>query len=55
MPMFGVIKETFEREGGSIRGEDDFFSVASTTPLVASSHCQDACSRSEANLQTFDP
>lgn len=26
---------TFEREGGSIRGEDDFFSVARTIPLVA--------------------
>lgn len=35
MPIFGVIKLTFEREGGSIRGEDDFFSVARTMPLVA--------------------
>lgn len=35
MPMFGVMRETFEREGGSMRGEEDFFSVASTTPLVA--------------------
>lgn len=33
--MLGVIRETFERDGGSIRGEDDFFSVAKTTPLVA--------------------
>lgn len=35
MPIFGVIKLTFERDGGSMRGEDDFFSVASTMPLVA--------------------
>ena len=33
--MFGVIRETLERDGGSMRGEEDFFSVASTTPLVA--------------------
>lgn len=26
---------TFEREGGSIKGEDDFFSVARTIPFVA--------------------
>lgn len=35
MPISGVIKETFERDGGSIKGDDDFFSVARTTPLVA--------------------
>ena len=35
MPMLGVIRLTFEREGGSIKGEEDFFSVASTMPLVA--------------------
>lgn len=33
--MFGVIKETFESDGGSIKGDDDFFSVAKTMPLVA--------------------
>lgn len=33
--MFGVMRETFESEGGSMRGEEDFFSVARTTPLVA--------------------
>ena len=33
--MLGVIRETFEREGGSMRGEEDFFSVARTMPLVA--------------------
>lgn len=33
--MSGVMRDTFEREGGSIRGEEDFFSVASTMPLVA--------------------
>jgi hypothetical protein len=35
MPMFGVMRLTFEREGGSMRGDDDFFSVARTIPLVA--------------------
>lgn len=35
MPMFGVIRETFEREGGSMRVDEDFFSVARTMPLVA--------------------
>jgi len=35
MPMLGVIRLTFEREGGSMRGDEDFFSVARTMPLVA--------------------
>src|SRR5579862_7142214 len=35
MPIFGVMRDTLEREGGSMRGEEDFFSVASTMPLVA--------------------
>jgi hypothetical protein len=35
MPMLGVIRLTLERDGGSIRGEEDFFSVASTMPFVA--------------------
>lgn len=35
MPISGVMSETLEREGGSIRGEEDFFSVASTMPFVA--------------------
>ena len=35
MPRFGVISETLEREGGSMSGDEDFFSVARTTPLVA--------------------
>jgi hypothetical protein len=38
MPIFGVIKLTFERDGGSMRGDDDFFSVARTIPLVAKEH-----------------
>jgi len=33
--MSGVIKEILEREGGSMSGEEDFFSVASTIPFVA--------------------
>jgi hypothetical protein len=35
MPMLGVMRETFERDGGSMRGDEDFFSVARTTPFVA--------------------
>jgi len=35
MPISGVMREILDREGGSIRGEEDFFSVASTMPLVA--------------------
>lgn len=35
MPISGVISEILESEGGSIRGEEDFFSVASTMPFVA--------------------
>jgi hypothetical protein len=35
MPIFGVIRLTFERDGGSIRGDEDFFSVARTMPFVA--------------------
>lgn len=33
--MLGVMRLTFDREGGSIRGEEDFFSVARTMPFVA--------------------
>lgn len=33
--MLGVIRETFDNEGASIRGDEDFFSVARTMPLVA--------------------
>lgn len=33
--MSGVMRETLEREGGSISGEEDFFSVARTMPFVA--------------------
>jgi hypothetical protein len=35
IPMLGVIRLTLESDGGSIRVEDDFFSVARTMPLVA--------------------
>jgi hypothetical protein len=30
------MREILEREGGSMSGEDDFFSVARTIPFVAS-------------------
>jgi hypothetical protein len=39
MPMLGVMRLTLEREGGSMRGEEDFFSVARTMPFVAG-RCQ---------------
>lgn len=47
MPMFGVMRETFESEGGSMRGEEDFFSVARTTPFVAGENL-DVTSRYQA-------
>jgi len=39
MPMFGVTSETFEDDEASMRGVDDFFSVARTTPFVAVQTC----------------
>jgi len=33
--MLGVIHDIFSREHEFIRGVEDFFSVARTTPLVA--------------------
>jgi hypothetical protein len=33
--MFGVIRETFAEECGSMSGDEDFFSVARTMPFVA--------------------
>ena len=35
MPMLGVIWLTLVRDEGSVNGEEDFFSVANTMPLVA--------------------
>lgn len=35
MPQLGVMREILEREEESMRVEADFFSVASTMPLVA--------------------
>jgi hypothetical protein len=35
MPMLGVMRLTLESDGGSMRGEEDFFSVARTMPFVA--------------------
>lgn len=33
--MLGVMRLILEREAGSVSGDDDFFSVAKTIPLVA--------------------
>lgn len=35
MPMLGVMSDTFEDEEASMRGVEDFFSVARTMPLAA--------------------
>lgn len=35
MPMFGVTRLTFDDDAESMRGDDDFFSVARTIPFVA--------------------
>ena len=35
MPISGVIKDTLDSDGGSISGDEDFFSVANTMPFVA--------------------
>lgn len=35
MPMFGVMREILEEEAESMRGVEDFFSVARTMPLAA--------------------
>lgn len=40
MPMFGVTRLILEEEDASIRGEEDFFSVARTMPFVADETCQ---------------
>jgi hypothetical protein len=34
--MFGVTRLTFDDDAESMRGEEDFFSVARTMPFVAS-------------------
>jgi len=35
MPMSGVIKDIFSRDCDVMSGDEDFFSVARTTPFVA--------------------
>lgn len=35
MPMLGVMRLILDSDEGSASGEDDFFSVARTIPLVA--------------------
>ena len=40
MPTLGVMRETLDRDEGSMRVEADFFSVARTMPLVAVKACQ---------------
>ena len=47
---------TFESEGGSIKGDDDFFSVASTMPFVAAKVIRDLRKRADYIVRqvTFD-
>lgn len=52
--MFGVMRETLESEGGSMRGDDDFFSVARTIPLVARLLLELVADISRLKLLTFD-
>jgi len=35
MPIFGVIRLTFDEDAESMSGDEDFFSVARTIPFVA--------------------
>jgi hypothetical protein len=35
IPILGVMRLTLESDGGSMSGEEDFFSVARTIPFVA--------------------
>lgn len=39
MPRSGVMEETLDSDGGSMSGDEDFFSVARTTPFVAAGVC----------------
>lgn len=45
--MSGVMGETLESEGGSMSGEDDFFSVARTMPFVAVGSVRDGLRESK--------
>lgn len=53
MPILGVIRETLEEDDGSMSGDDDFFSVASTMPLVAD-RMSDTLTTRHALSPTFD-
>jgi len=44
--MFGVMRLILDREEGSARGDEDFFSVARTIPLVATERGECQCQRS---------
>lgn len=53
MPTLGVMRETLEREEGSMRVEADFFSVARTMPLVAAAKNQYEIK--EYTIKVFQP
>ena len=53
MPMLGVISETLESEGGSMSGDEDFFSVARTIPFVAAWNVN-ICTSTVDKRSTFD-
>lgn len=54
--MLGVTRATLESEGGSMSGEEDFFSVARTMPLVAARESQTGAGEEvgEREGSTFD-
>lgn len=45
--MLGVMRETLEDEDASMRGEDDFFSVARTIPFVAAVYSSNDCPQND--------
>lgn len=55
MPMFGVMRLTFERDGGSMRGEEDFFSVARTMPFVADEGEDQSMAIDSLNRRLYPP
>lgn len=52
--MFGVMRLTFDEEFESMSGDDDFFSVARTMPLVAKSRVSEKQLYSQENKHTLN-
>jgi hypothetical protein len=54
MPMLGVMRLTLDDDCESISGDDDFFSVARTMPLVAGSVVNHRCCSPLRRRRTLD-